>query len=135
MEFDHARSMWHNTLSMEGSTNEVGVAGDSDSHFSRLVEQEVDRRLFQEKVMRSEMEFQEKEMLRIEKERELTTIRRQHEREIYLLKRQLHEATKTKMQQTSNGDNINESRPLDISISIPSFSLKGNILSLLDLSL
>ena len=124
MEFDHARSLWHNTKSLNGSSNDLGLAGDYDSHFSRLVEQEVDRRLFQEKIMRSENEFQEKEMLRIEKERELASIRRQHEREIYLLKKQLHEATVTKVPQ-SGEDDKHDNRPIDITITIPSFCLKG----------
>merc|ERR1719288_100023 len=124
MEFDHARSLWQNTKSLDGSSNDLGVTGDYDSHFSRLVEQEVDRRLFQEKIMRSENDFQEKEMLRIEKERELAAIRRQHEREIYLLKKQLHEATVTKVQPSGNSE-VNEKRLFDISISIPTFCLKG----------
>ena len=125
MEFDHARNLWLNTRSTDGETNDPSLTGDYDAHFARLVEQEVDRRLFQEKVLKSESEFEQKEMLRMEKERELAAIRRQHEREIYLLKRQLHEAINPKP--TSNGDNtINESRPIDISISIPSFCMKGN---------
>ena len=126
MEFDHARSLWHNTKSLNGSSNDLGLSGEYDSHFSRLVEQEVDRRLFQEKIMRSENEFQEKEMLRIEKERELATIRRQHEREIYLLKKQLHEASVNKVSQSGDTEE-NDNRLLDIRITIPSFCLKGNL--------
>ena len=125
MEFDHARSLWHNTRSMDGSSTDLGLAGDYDTHFSRIVEQEVDRRLFQEKIVRSETEFQEKEMLRMEKERELSAIRLQHEREIYLLKKQLHEATSNNIEHSGNGGRIDETRPFDISISIPSFCLKG----------
>ena len=79
--------------------------------------------------MRSETEFQEKEMLRMEQERELAAIRRQHEREIYLLKKQLHEATINKSQQKRVLDLQSENQKLDISISIPTFSLKGNWLS------
>ena len=124
MEFDHARSLWQNTRSLDGSSNDLGLGGDYDSHFSRLVEQEVDRRLFQEKIMRSENDYQEKEMLRIEKERELAAIRRQHEREIYLLKKQLHEATVTKIQPAENSEK-DERKSLDITISIPTFCLKG----------
>ena len=124
MEFDHARSLWNNTGSTNVSTNDIGLSGDYDSHFSRIIEQEVDRRLFQEKMMRSETEFQEKEMVRIEKERELATMRRQHEREIYLLKKQLHEATTSKIQQTRDGEN--QDKLINISILVPSFSLKGN---------
>ena len=124
MEFDHARSLWQNTRSLDGSSNDLGLTGDYDSHFSRLVEQEVDRRLFQEKIMRSENDFQEKEMLRIEKERELAAIRRQHEREIYLLKKQLHEATVTKVPKSGDSE-ANEKRLFDITISIPTFCLKG----------
>ena len=124
MEFDHARSLWHNTRSLDGSSNDLGLVGDYDSHFSRLVEQEVDRRLFQEKIMRSENEYQEKEMLRIEKERELATIRRQHEREIYLLKKQLHEATASNGKPPENVER-DEKIHLDVTISIPSFCLKG----------
>ena len=55
--------------------------------------QEVDRRLFQEKVLRAESDFHERELLRIQKERELNEIRRQHEKEIYLLKKKMHEAS------------------------------------------
>merc|ERR1719510_2589731 len=97
MEFDHARNL------CMYSANDLNSTGDNDSHFARLVEQEVDRRLFQEKIIRSETEYQEKEMLRIEKERELAAIRREHEREVYLLKRQLHEANMAKMPQTFSG--------------------------------
>ena len=129
MEFDHARSLWHNTRSMDGSSNDLGLAGDYDSHFSRIVEQEVDRRLFQEKIVRSETEFQEKEMLRMEKERELAAIRRQHEREIYLLKKQLHEASSNNIEQPRNFDGVDENRPFNISISIPTFCLKGKTFS------
>ena len=124
MEFDHARSLWQNTRSLDGSSNDLGLVGDYDSHFSRLVEQEVDRRLFQEKIMRSENDFQEKEMLRIEKERELAAIRRQHEREIYLLKKQLHEASVAKIQPVENNEK-DERKSLDVTISIPTFCLKG----------
>ena len=120
MEFDHARNL------CMYNTNDLNSTGDNDSHFARLVEQEVDRRLFQEKIIRSETEYQEKEMLRIEKERELAAIRREHEREVYLLKRQLHEANMAKMPQTLSGENANQPPPIDVSISIPSFSLKGN---------
>ena len=53
----------------------------------------MDRRLFQEKVLRAESDFHERELLRIQKERELNEIRRQHEKEIYLLKKKMHEAS------------------------------------------
>ena len=129
MEFDHARSLWHNTRSMDGSSNDLGLVGDYDNHFSRIIEQEVDRRLFQEKIVRSETEFQEKELLRMEKERELAVIRRHHEREIYLLKKQLHEATSNKIEHPGNCDRVNENRPFDVSISIPNFCLKGKAFS------
>merc|ERR1719510_1240621 len=119
MEFDHARNL------CMYSANDLNSTGNNDSHFARLVEQEVDRRLFQEKIIRSETEFQEKEMLRIEKERELAAIRRQHEREIYLLKKQLHEASSNNIEQPRNFDRIDENRPFKISISIPTFCLKG----------
>ena len=66
-----------------------------------LPPQEVDRRLFQEKVLRAESDFHERELLRIQKERELNQIRRQHEKEIYLLKKKMHEASP---QQTAGSD-------------------------------
>ena len=61
----------------------------------------MDRRLFQEKVLRAESDFHERELLRIQKERELSEIRRQHEKEIYLLKKKMHE---TSPQQTAVSD-------------------------------
>jgi hypothetical protein len=60
--------------------------------------QEVDRRLFRERLLRAEAEFQEKELQRMEREREVTRLRRIHEREIYVLKRRLHEATSSLQQ-------------------------------------
>ena len=66
-----------------------------------LPHQEVDRRLFQEKVLRAESDFHERELLRIQKERELNDIRRQHEKEIYLLKKKMHESSP---QQTAGPD-------------------------------
>ena len=61
----------------------------------------MDRRLFQEKVLRAESDFHERELLRIQKERELNEIRRQHEKEIYLLRKKMHEASP---QQTAGAD-------------------------------
>ena len=129
MEFDHARSLWQSNRSTDGSISDIAISSDCDAPFSRIIEQEVDRRLFQEKVMRSETEFQEKEMLRMEQERELAAIRRQHEREIYLLKKQLHEATINQSPPKRVHDLQSENQKLDISISIPTFSLKGKWLS------
>ena len=73
----------------------------TDPAVMTLCLQEVDRRLFQEKVLRAESDFHERELLRIQKERELNDIRRQHEKEIYLLRKKMHETSP--QQQTATG--------------------------------
>ncbi|CAB4057688.1 KIF16B [Lepeophtheirus salmonis] len=66
---------------------------DYEEKLAILVEQEVDRRLFQEKILKAESEYNEREHLRSECEREINFFfRRQHEREIYILKRKLYES-------------------------------------------
>merc|ERR1719295_715383 len=137
MEYDRARQAWvesqHNASGCSSVRSPGGgpEGSEADDHFSRLVEQEVDKRLFQEKIMRAESEYQERELLRMEKERELAEIKRQHEREIYLLRRKLHETMKLQEQRpksSSESDkaSVSEARPFDTSVSIPSFVMTGN---------
>ena len=121
MEFDHARSLW---MKSAGSGSE---SDDYESTFSRLVEQEVDKRLLQEKLLRSETEYQERELIRIQKERELAQIKREHEREIYLLRRKLHEAKSSEQlaPQLPTAAVVPESRPFDANVTIPSFRMSS----------
>jgi len=137
MEFDHARNLW---MKSGGSSNQSdnGDNGEYESTFSRLVEQEVDKRLFQEKLLRAESEYQERELIRIEKERELSQIKREHDREIYLLRRKLHEASMKQQQQLSTPPPqlpqltqqqqqlpVESSLPFDANVTIPSFKMTG----------
>jgi hypothetical protein len=84
--------------------------------------QEVDRRLFRERLLRAEAEFQEKEMLRMEREREVTRLRRIHEREIYILKRKLHEATSLTQRDTLTSS---VDQGCGIIVAVPSFTMAG----------
>lgn len=120
LEFEQARHMW-----MAGvrhlSDDENGDV-DYESQFSSLVEQEVERRLFQEKVLKAESEFQERELWRMERERELAVLRRQHEREIYMLKRRLHEQRNRQQMDSGGGDQVGD---IELSASIPTFRMAG----------
>lgn len=120
MEYERARQDWINAHQTGG--DQMG------DHFSRLVEQEVDKRLFHEKIMREQSEFQEREFLRMEKEREMAEIKRQHEREIYLLRRKLHEASTRLQDQPSSTDSglPGEDRPFDVSVTIPQFLMTAS---------
>ena len=121
LEYEITRNMWL-TGRNNASLFEVDVEEKNfDEQFSSLVEQEVDRRLFQEKVLKAESDFHEKEILRIQKERELDEIRRQHEKEIYLLKKKLHEAQSSNS--TPNSPRGSEVMPLQITAMIPRFHL------------
>ncbi len=77
---------------------------------------QVDRRIFQEKVLRAESEFHEREMLRMQKEQELAEIRRQHEKEIYILKRKLHEASHRDAAQSQR-----QQQEQHVTVTIPKF--------------
>merc|ERR1719238_69875 len=92
LEFQQARSLWMAGMRHLGDVE--ATEADYETQFSVMVEQEVERRLFQEKVLKAESEFQERELIKMEREREMAILRRQHEREIYMLKRKLHENTK-----------------------------------------
>ena len=104
---------------------------DYETQFSMMVEQEVEKRLFQEKVLKAESEFQERELLKMEREREMATLRRQHEREIYMLKRKLHDSgssKKSSLNETARSSSISSTDTEhlgSLSVSIPSFILSG----------
>ena len=102
---------------------------DYESQFSMMVEQEVERRLFQEKVLKAESEFQEKELVKMEREREIAALKRQHDREIYMLKRKLHESSiskKSSLNETSSTLSGGDQDQFGIlNVSIPGFILSG----------
>ena len=85
--------------------------------------QEVDRRLFRERLLRAEAEFHDKEMLRMEREREVTRLRRVHEREIYILKRKLHEATTLSQRDALTAPSVDQG--CGIIVAVPSFTMAG----------
>jgi hypothetical protein len=87
------------------------------------VKQEVDRRLFRERLLRAEAEFQEKEMLRMEREREVNRLRRIHEREIYILKRKLHEAESQQARDALTSSSVDQG--CGIILTVPSFCMAG----------
>lgn len=121
LEFEQARNLWMAGVRHLG---EATSEAEYETQFSMLVEQEVEKRLFQEKVLKAESEFQERELQKMERERELAVLKRQHEREIYMLKRKLHESAITPKSPlrspTSTVDN-----PDMVRIAIPTFILSG----------
>jgi hypothetical protein len=133
LEFQQARSLWMAGMRHLGDVE--ASEADYETQFSVLVEQEVERRLFQEKVLKAESEFQERELIKMEREREMAILRRQHEREIYMLKRKLHENTKMQVPGSNSisgqGDSSNSSDPDSllqegiVSVTIPTFTLSG----------
>jgi hypothetical protein len=128
LEYEQARNLWMAGLRhLAGDQAEPGSETEYETHFASLVEQEVERILFQEKVLKAESEFQEREMLKMERDRELAQLRRQHEREIYMLKRKLHE-TSINSRKISNNATGNLETLEDLSaltVNIPSFTLSG----------
>ncbi|XP_040578535.1 kinesin-like protein Klp98A [Lepeophtheirus salmonis] len=93
LEFERMRNLWlfsKTRQTIEGDHDVDNI--DYEEKLAILVEQEVDRRLFQEKILKAESEYNEREHLRSECEREINFLRRQHEREIYILKRKLYES-------------------------------------------
>ena len=133
LEYDHARSLWIAGVRHMGDIE--ATEADYETQFSMMVEQEVEKRLFQEKVLKAESEFQERELLKMEREREMATLRRQHEREIYMLKRKLHDSgssKKSSINETTRSGSISSSSVTDhtehlgsLCVSIPSFILSG----------
>lgn len=124
LEFDLTRNMWVTQQKNDNSAVAPETPEDDktfDFQFATLVEQEVDRRLFQEKVLRTESDFHERELLRIQKERELNTIRRQHEKEVYLLKKKLHEASS--VQSSLDADDNIGGGATPIRVTIPRFRI------------
>ncbi len=126
LEYKLTRNMWIRSHAASGALS--GAEGEDpeatmrsfDEQFSALVEQEVDRRMFQEKVLRDESDFHDKEIIKMNRDRELEEIRRQHEKEIYLLKRKLHEANAARSaQQASAGASSSVAVP---SVAIPAFT-------------
>ena len=126
LEYDHARTLWMSGI-RHVSDLEASEA-DYESQFSMMVEQEVERRLFQEKVLKAESEFQEKELVKMEREREIAALKRQHEREIYMLKRKLHESSiskKSSLNETSSTLSGDQDQFGSLTVSIPGFILSG----------
>ena len=119
LELENVKSIWCSTLPTDTSLSEDQMKS-FDEKLSSLVEQEVDRRLFQEKVLKAESDFHEKEMLRIQSDRELIEVKRQHEREIYLLRKKLHEAKLNGMAAVSNEPAIPQ-----INVMIPRHVIKN----------
>jgi len=114
------RNLWINTRAGARLNNNDGDQS-LDDQFSSLVEQEVERRVFEEKR-------REREALRAQKEQELAEVRRQHEREIYLLKKELATSAAARARQdvaegasASSFDNNRVQRLCPIQVDIPSF--------------
>ena len=112
LEYDITRNMWMQAQNNGNAEGEKEEAKTFDEQFASLVEQEVDRRIFQEKILKRESEIQERELVKMKQERELNDIRRQHEKEIYLLKKKLHEASEQR---------VPEQKKMGIHVKIPTF--------------
>ncbi len=130
LEFEQARNLW--MAGVRHLNDEEAGDGDYETQFSMLVEQEVERRLFQEKILKSDGEYQEKELERLEREREIASLKRQHEREIYMLKRKLAENASNGGQSRSSASTseVNSSLDSEAAVSrlgavIPNYSLSG----------
>ena len=137
LEYEFTRNMWISSRAAAATPQLEGAAGEDpeaslrsfEEQFDVLVDQEVERRLFQEKVLKQDSDFHEKELQKIQHDREVDEIRRQHEKEIYMLKRRLHEANNaasrlSQQQRRQSGASGGVEQP-PVVISIPSFNRSG----------
>ncbi|TRY79865.1 hypothetical protein TCAL_06049 [Tigriopus californicus] len=122
LEVSSMKKLWR-SVHFTGNRFSDDLFDSFDEKFDALVEQEVDRRLFQDRVLKStESIARDKELERIKRDQQMLDLQRHHEKEIYLLRKRLHEF----QQVNSESPPVTSSQTrLPANISIVQYQLKN----------